>query len=114
MVKNMNIPDEIQEYVNYIAQCIKDAMPVTAIYLFGSYAKGNYRENSDLDIYVVTPDKSKRMHDWYLEAASAFERKIRMPIEILVGYEDDFERRSKWLNSVEREVVDTGVLINVL
>ena len=40
----MTIPDDIKAYVEYIAQCIKDAMPVTAIYLFGSYAKGNFRE----------------------------------------------------------------------
>jgi len=110
----MNIPDEIQEYVTYIAQCIKDAMPVTAIYLFGSYAKGNYRENSDLDIYVVTPDKSKHRVDWSIIAGRSFERKVRIPIEILVDYEDEFERRSKWLNSVEREVLDTGVNINVI
>ena len=111
MDRILNIPDGIKEYVEYIAQCIKDAMPVTAIYLFGSYAKGNFRENSDLDIYVVTPDKSKRQHDWYMDAVDSFERKIRIPIEILIGYEDDFERRSKWLNSVEREVIDTGVIL---
>ena len=110
----MNIPENIQEYVEYIAQSIKNAMPITAIYLFGSYAKGNFRENSDLDIYVITPDKSKRQTEWYLEAVDSFERKINMPLEILVGYEDDFEIRSKWLNSVEREVIDTGVKINVV
>ena len=107
----MNIPDDIKEYVEYIAQCIKDAMPVTAIYLFGSYAKGNFRENSDLDIYVVTPDKSKRTIDWSLLIDDVYESKIRIPVEILVGYDDEFERRGKWLNSIEREVIDTGVIL---
>jgi len=59
----MNIPENILEYVEYIAQSIKNSMPVSAIYLFGSYAKGNFRENSDLDIYVITPDRSKHTHD---------------------------------------------------
>lgn len=27
-------------------------LPVKAVYLFGSYAKGNYREESDIDIAV--------------------------------------------------------------
>jgi len=49
-----------------------------------------------------------------MQAIDSFERKISMPLEILVSYEDDFERRSRWLNSVEREVIDTGVKINVV
>ena len=111
MDRIVNIPDSIKEYVEYIAQSIKDAMPVTAIYLFGSYAKGNFRENSDLDIYVVTPDRSRHVLDWCHDASSSYEEIMRIPVEIVINYKEDFEQRSKWINSVEREVIDTGVLI---
>ena len=86
----MPIPEHINEYLNYIVSCIKATMPVTAIYLFGSYAKGDYRENSDLDIFVVTPDKSERLLDLSVKANMSFKRKIRMPIDVFVSYEDDF------------------------
>ena len=112
--KMNSIPEEINVYLQYIARCIKETIPVSAIYLFGSYAKGNYRENSDLDIYVVTTDITRCLSDLDLEIRNSFERKIKIPLEILIDYKDEFERRSKWLNSVEREVIDTGVIINVV
>ena len=107
----MDLPESVSEYLEHITEGIKNTMPVSAIYLFGSYAKGNYRENSDIDIYVVTPDKSRRLLDLGLEADMSFEHRLRIPVEILVGYEDDFERRSKLINTVENEIIETGLNI---
>ena len=35
--------------LKYIAD-VKKAMPIDKVYLYGSYAKGNQRDNSDIDI----------------------------------------------------------------
>ncbi len=43
-----------KEYANIV---IKN-MIVNKIILYGSYARGNYRENSDIDIAVVVPRSS--------------------------------------------------------
>lgn len=32
---------------------IKDFFPVKALYLYGSYSKGNFNEDSDIDIAVI-------------------------------------------------------------
>ena len=109
-----NFPEDIRDYLNYITECIKNTIPVSAIYLFGSYAKGNYRENSDLDIYVVTPDKSIRLLELGVKVNMSFERRIRIPIDVMVGYEEDFFSRSKLINTLENEVATKGVNINAL
>jgi uncharacterized protein len=51
---------------NYILQLIKTSVGITApnakLILFGSYARGDYRDDSDLDIIIlVDKDKITRM-----------------------------------------------------
>ena len=105
----MDLPDKVNEYLKHIVRCIKETMPVTAIYLFGSYATGNYHEDSDLDIYVVTTDKSRRIIDLRRAASWSVGFPLEMPLDILVGYEDDFTRKSKQLGFVENEVLKKGI-----
>ena len=47
-----NIENAINEFVNGINRILKNR--VKKIILYGSYARGDYRKNSDLDIMVLT------------------------------------------------------------
>ena len=107
----MELPEEVNEYLKHIVKSIKETMPVSAIYLFGSYATGTFREDSDLDIYVVTPDKSKRRLEYALNASIAIGFPKKMAIDIIVGYEDRFEHRKDVINTVEHEIQKKGVNI---
>ena len=107
----MTVSKEISEYLEYIVECIKNTMSVTAIYLFGSYATGKYNENSDLDIYIVTSDKSKRQLDYMDDVRIAIGWPKKMPMDIIVNYDDEFEKRSKYICSLEQEVIDNGVIL---
>ncbi|GHU01904.1 hypothetical protein FACS1894147_02670 [Spirochaetia bacterium] len=46
----------VQEQLTLIKDTIVATVPVEQIYLFGSYAYGTPREDSDLDIYVLLKD----------------------------------------------------------
>ena len=107
----MPIPEHINEYLKYIVSCIKETMPVTAIYLFGSYAKGDYNEDSDVDVFIITSDKSKRLLEYMRAVGFAIGFDHRIVLDILVGYDDDFERRCHQINFIENEVFETGVLL---
>ena len=107
----MQIPNEVQEYLYDTVQRLTAVMPVKTIWLYGSYAKGTYNQYSDLDLFIVTNDKSKRRIDWIREASGAIDRNFGLPVEIVVNYEDDFEERCKGTYTLEREIVKTGLKI---
>lgn len=79
--------ETINEAINRL---VKTATP-EKIYLFGSYARGNARENSDLDFLVVEQilknrrEEMVRLHDAI--------RSMRIPVDILAVSESDF---SEW------------------
>jgi predicted nucleotidyltransferase len=109
----MTLPNEISDYLKYIVSTIKAVMPVTAIYLFGSYADGTYRKDrSDLDIYVITSDKSKRRLEWMRIARMSFDKIVNIPLDLVVNYEDRFEERSKSESTLEYQVITKGVTIH--
>lgn len=44
-------------------EMVAEKLPLKALYLYGSYSKGNYREDSDIDIAVVV----ESLNDNYLK-----------------------------------------------
>jgi len=100
---------EIDEVVNSILSSV----PALEIYLFGSFAKGTERENSDYDFYVVIPDDSGMRE---LEANWAIRYNLRgkqkRSIDMLVGTQSKFNRRKNYFYSIENEVMETGVKLH--
>ena len=56
MIKKHTINKEIMKIVQKYVERVKKKYEVHAVYLFGSYAKGTQREDSDIDIAVITDD----------------------------------------------------------
>ncbi len=54
---------EVLKIVEHYLEYLKKEFRVTKVVLFGSYAKGNANEDSDIDIAIESPDYS----DNYLE-----------------------------------------------
>src|ERR1039458_3740643 len=53
----------IQTARNYAKNLKKFGMPFKTVYLFGSYAKGNSRNGSDIDIAVVSSSLQKKYNE---------------------------------------------------
>lgn len=60
-----NIENAINEFVSGINSILKNR--VKKIILYGSYARGNYRKNSDLDIMVLTDLSEEEITDMRTE-----------------------------------------------
>lgn len=47
------IPDEIISAIKNFKESIKNDLSVKKVFVFGSYAKGSFTENSDIDVCVI-------------------------------------------------------------
>ena len=82
---------------------VAERLPLKALYLYGSYSKGNYREDSDIDIAVVV----EHLDDHYFEATPLLwklRRKISNLIEPVLLIED-------MSNPLYCDIARTGILI---
>ena len=84
----------IQAELDKLTGLIVNAIPVEQIYLFGSYAYGTPRKDSDLDLYVVLKDNlPMRDLDAGLQIRLAIDRKKSMPVDIIAKNKKDFVSR---------------------
>ena len=67
---------------------VAEHLPLKALYLYGSYSKGNYTEESDIDIAVVV---SKRSENYFEDTPLLWKlgRKVSCLIEPVLLTEDD-------------------------
>ncbi|MCI0469812.1 MAG: nucleotidyltransferase domain-containing protein [Nitrospirae bacterium] len=105
MAKNRS---EIKKIVKrYIAELKKYGLDISAVFLYGSYAKGMQKEYSDIDIAIVSPS---------FKGMDIFERQMILskahhnfgePIEP-IGFtpEQILDRRG-----FAREIVENGVVV---
>ena len=98
--------NEIEELKN---QFVTQLTPVS-VYLFGSYATGDYTEESDFDFYIVVEDKVSDVAAVTTQAYRAIRRIKQRPVDIIVGTKSRFEDRKK-IPSVENEVYEKGILL---
>ena len=90
--------------INNEINAIKDRICMTImpkrIYLFGSFAKDTYNEDSDYDFYVVVPDDAGNKIELSQKAYKSLRGVRKRPVDIVVGFESSFEERA---NSVSCE-----------
>lgn len=100
--------------INNEINAIKDRIRLTVmpkrIYLFGSFAKGTYDEDSDYDFYVVVPDDAGNKIELSQQVYKALRGFRKRPVDIVVGYESSFDERAKE-NTLEKIVEQEGILL---
>ncbi len=74
---------------NVITEYFKDK-PVTKVYLFGSYAKGEADENSDVDL-LIDIDFSKKIGWAFYGWTSELEEKLNKTVDIIANAQRPIE-----------------------
>ncbi len=110
------MPESVQTIVTLFAEEVKRVLgkDMDRIIVYGSYARGDFNENSDVDIMVLTsrPEEEIKSVEYELyDVAFDFLMKYAIDISIIVKNKDHF---NYWLDAlsfydnVERE----GVVIH--
>lgn len=97
---------ELQE----ICRIITETVEVEEIYLFGSYAYGTPRQDSDYDLCVIIPDDTLRPVDAMVEIRRALYPVQETPLDILVYRNSRFRQRMAGVG-MERKIGREGVLL---
>jgi len=95
--------EQIDRIVLSFAEYLKQIYKIQGVYLFGSYAKGNFDKNSDIDIAVVAEDFTGDLIEDTFRLMK-LRRKIDNRIEPHPFKVEDFNE----YNPVAREVMETG------
>ena len=57
MLENLlkNLPKDVVDAINFLLKNLVKELNDVEVYLFGSYARGDWIEDSDIDLVVVSP-----------------------------------------------------------
>jgi predicted nucleotidyltransferase len=106
-----SMKNPIRRELETITKIILATVPTEKIYLFGSYAYGTPRDDSDVDIYVVLKDDAPFRE---LEAGQMIDHalygKRTMTTDLIVKKQAGFAYR-QGAPTLEREVAQKGVLL---
>lgn len=110
MVKAKYTPAEIKKIITSLAQSLlNNRIIVEKIILYGSYAKGNPREHSDIDIAIISPSfKGKKFFEIQADIARAFPEYLSIVEPI--GYSTD-DYRSAERESLLGEIKKHGKIL---
>ena len=82
---------------------VAEHLPLKALYLYGSYSKGNFTDESDIDIAVVVSKRSENYFE-YTPLLWKLGRKVSYLIEPVLLTEDDD-------SPLYADILRTGVLV---
>ena len=100
---------ELDKRLHTIGNKIKRDYRAERVILFGSYAKGNATEDSDVDLLVVAPTKER-----FFERMASVRRLIRdlrdgLAVSPIVLTPVELEKRRQAGDPFVREILETGV-----
>ena len=102
-LRRINVEDreKIYEQLRELANLLKSKHKVKKVYLYGSFARGNFNEGSDIDLIIVgefdgkMPQRIKKIFDL-----------TSLPVEPLIYTEPEFEEMKD--RSFFKEVLATA------
>jgi len=100
---------ELNKRLQTIGKKIKREYRAEKVILFGSYAKGNASEDSDVDLLVIAPTRER-----FFERMASVRRLIRdlrdgLPVSPIVLTPGELEKRRAAGDPFVREILETGV-----
>ena len=103
-----NLPELLKE----VATSIKSVHPDSTVILFGSYARGEQNDESDLDICVLVPELTYSRVDMRVDARCSIREDFPLPMDVLLYTYDEFEESAKFRSRMQYKIKSEGVILS--
>lgn len=101
---NVDVKQSIRDIANRYAELLKKEMNIKNIYLFGSYTKGNFTEDSDIDIIVISEEFSGDPVNDTLRLMK-IRRKVDNRIEPHPFKVEDFDESTPYVKEILKQAI---------
>ena len=103
---------QLPELLNELANAIKNVHPGCTVILFGSYARGEQNEDSDLDICVLVDKLTYDRTDMRVDVYTAIRRDFPLPIDVLLYTYDEFRESAIKRSRIQYKINNEGVVLS--
>ena len=110
------MPDYVRGVVYQFAQNLREILGanLSKVIVYGSYARGDYRDNSDVDVMIqvkLQEEEIKRIENAVYDLAFDLEMSTGIDISPIIKNEAQYEY---WVDTLPfyRNVKDEGVIVN--
>jgi predicted nucleotidyltransferase len=106
----VKMKEKIKKIINQVFE--ERGIKVERIILFGSRARGDFKENSDWDLLIIVEEKLSR--DERVEILHLIRRKLAdefIPSDVIIKSREEVEERQKVIGSVIKSAMEEGILL---
>ncbi len=104
--------DKINSIIKRIVDILVEKYHPVKIILFGSYALGNYTEDSDIDILIIKETDEKRRVDRFIEVKRLiYDSENEIPVSPLVLTIEEIKERLKMGDNFIEEILEKGKVL---
>ncbi|GBU22368.1 hypothetical protein R80B4_02276 [Fibrobacteres bacterium R8-0-B4] len=103
--------DAVKNELDRIVNTLVGTGIVTKIILFGSYAKGEERPNSDIDLCVLTQVSDKHPLDVTIDLRVKLIKVRERPLDLFAYNQDDFSDGAKRPGTFQYDIAKNGVVL---
>jgi predicted nucleotidyltransferase len=82
---------------------------LVSMVLFGSMARGDYYDESDMDVAVIVHGLTRRLKGQILDEVAKFELEHHMPLSVLVFSEEEFNHLKKRERRIALDIEREGI-----
>ena len=101
----------MEEQLERTLHSIKDAFPVEAVYVFGSYANGSAGPDSEIDLLVVCTERPGNLFELTYEIRRYLHERIELAVDVVVTTTEQLEQRQHQPWTVEHVAHSEGVVV---
>jgi len=106
------LEQSLEELLDEIATTIKAHYPEAQVYLFGSYAWGDYSKDSDFDICVLVSEIVGRRNEMNADISCTIREDFPMPYDLLLYTYDEFDEFQNHKSSLPYKIKEKGRLLH--